>query len=48
MPVLKIYPVPAAPVAAFLVGAVVYFILAKAGLQSAVVPLPPSLADTTK
>ena len=48
MPVLKIYPVPAAPVVAFLVGAVVYGILAKAGLQSPVVPLPESLADTTK
>jgi cytosine permease len=32
--------VPAAPVAAFVVGAVVYFLCAKAGLQSAVVPLP--------
>lgn len=32
--------VPAAPVAAFIVGAVVYFICAKAGMQSAVVPLP--------
>jgi len=48
MPVLKIYPVPAAPVAAFIVGAVVYFILAKVGLQTAVVPLPDTLADTTK
>jgi len=32
--------VPAAPVAAFVVGAVVYFLCAKAGLQSAVIPLP--------
>jgi len=32
--------VPAAPVAAFIVGAVVYFICAKAGLQSAVIPMP--------
>ncbi len=31
---------PAAPVAAFIVGAVVYFICAKMGLQSAIVPLP--------
>lgn len=31
---------PAAPVAAFIVGAVVYFICAKAGIQSAVVPMP--------
>ncbi len=48
MPILKIYPVPAAPVAAFLVGAVVYAILAKAGMQTALVPLPPALSDTTK
>jgi len=32
--------VPAAPVAAFVVGAVAYFLCAKAGLQSAVIPLP--------
>ncbi|MBM3888183.1 MAG: cytosine permease [Verrucomicrobia bacterium] len=32
--------VPAAPVVAFIVGAIVYFICAKAGLMSAVVPLP--------
>lgn len=32
--------VPAAPVLAFLVGAVVYFICAKLGLQSRVIPLP--------
>jgi cytosine permease len=31
---------PAAPVAAFIVGAVVYFICAKAGLLSRVVPMP--------
>jgi cytosine permease len=40
LPILKIYPVPAAPVAAFVVGAVVFFICAKLGLQSAVIPLP--------
>jgi cytosine permease len=34
------YAVPAAPVAAFVVGAVVYFVCAKLGMQSAVVPLP--------
>jgi cytosine permease len=33
-------PVPAAPVAAFIVGAVVYFLCAKAGCLSQVVPLP--------
>jgi cytosine permease len=32
--------VPAAPVAAFIIGAVVYFICAKMGLQTALVPLP--------
>jgi len=40
LPILKLYPVPAAPVAAFIVGAVVYFLCAKLGLQSVVVPLP--------
>ena len=48
LPILEIYPVPAAPVAAFIVGAVVYGILAKLGLQSALVPLPAPLAETTK
>jgi cytosine permease len=33
-------PVPAAPVAAFIVGAVVYFVCAKLGLQSQVIPIP--------
>jgi cytosine permease len=33
-------PIPAAPVAAFVVGAVVYFVCAKLGLQSRVIPLP--------
>ncbi|MCX6901394.1 MAG: cytosine permease [Verrucomicrobia bacterium] len=32
--------VPAAPVTAFIIGSVVYFVCAKVGLQSAVVPLP--------
>ncbi len=40
LPILNIYPVPAAPVAAFLVGAVVYFACARLGLQSQVIPLP--------
>ena len=48
MPILNIYQVPAAPVAAFLVGAVVYGLLSKLGMQSAIVPLPAALADTTK
>jgi cytosine permease len=34
--------VPAAPVLAFLVGAVVYFLCAKVGLVSPVLPLPGS------
>ncbi len=40
--------VPCAPVAAFIVGAVVYFLCAKAGLQTAVIPLTGKLAETTK
>ena len=48
MPILKIYPVPAAPVAAFIVGAVVYGLLAKMGAQSALLPLSGPLAETTK
>jgi cytosine permease len=40
LPIVNIYPVPAAPVAAFIVGAVVYFVCAKLGLQSQVVPMP--------
>ena len=32
--------IPCAPVAAFIVGAVIYFICAKLGMQSQVVPLP--------
>jgi cytosine permease len=34
--------VPAAPVAAFVVGAIVYFVLAKAGLESKVLPYGPA------
>ena len=44
LPILNIYQVPAAPVAAFLVGAVVYFLCAKAGLLSQVIPLPAKAA----
>ncbi len=40
--------IPAAPVLAFIVGAIVYFICAKAGLQSKVLPLPEKLAEVTK
>ena len=32
-PLVGVYDLPAAPIAAFLVGAILYFILAKAGLQ---------------
>jgi cytosine permease len=40
--------VPCAPVAAFIVGTVVYFLCAKMGMRSPIVPLPGPLAETTK
>jgi cytosine permease len=40
--------VPAAPVLAFVVGAVVYFLCAKIGLLSPVVPVTGALAEATK
>ncbi len=40
LPILNIAQVPAAPVAAFIVGTVVYFVCAKMGMLSAVVPIP--------
>jgi len=40
--------VPAAPVLAFIVGAVLYFLCAKMGLQSAIVPIPASQAQPGK
>jgi len=40
--------VPAAPVLAFIVGAVLYFLCAKMGLQSPVVPVSGALAEATK
>ncbi|NGO37859.1 cytosine permease [Limisphaera ngatamarikiensis] len=40
--------VPAAPVLAFVVGFVVYFVASKIGLQSPVVPLSGPLAEATK
>ena len=40
--------VPCAPVAAFVVGAVVYFLCAKTGCQSPVVPVSGALAEATK
>jgi cytosine permease len=48
MPDLNIYPVPAAPVAAFIVGAVVYFVCAKLGMESKVIPLPNKAVPPAK
>lgn len=45
---LSIPDVPAAPVVAFIVGAVVYFVCAKAGMQTAIIPLSGKLAQSTK
>ncbi|NLH43366.1 MAG: cytosine permease [Planctomycetes bacterium] len=39
-PLVGIANIPAAPLVAFIVGAVVYFVLAKAGLQPQAVPMP--------
>jgi cytosine permease len=41
-PLVKIANVPAAPLVAFVVGAVIYFVLAKAGLQSRVIQIGQS------
>jgi len=41
-PLVKIANIPAAPLVAFVVGAIVYFVLAKAGLQPEVVQMPTS------
>lgn len=38
-PLVKLANVPAAPLVAFIVGAVLYYVLAKAGLQPPVVPM---------
>jgi cytosine permease len=40
LPTVGWYDLPAAPVAAFIVGAVLYFVCAKAGMLSAVIPMP--------
>jgi cytosine permease len=48
LPLIKVYDVPAAPVAAFVVGAVVYFLCAKMGMLSPVVPVSGALAEATK
>jgi cytosine permease len=45
----EVFPtVPAAPVLAFVVGAVVYFLCAKVGMLSPVVPVTGALAEATK
>ena len=41
-------PMPAAPVVAFIIGAVVYAICFKIGLKSAIVPVSGALAEATK
>jgi cytosine permease len=41
-------PLPAAPVVAFVIGAVVYAICFKIGLKSAVIPVSGKLAEATK
>jgi cytosine permease len=40
--------VPVAPVLAFVIGAVIYFLCSKMGMRSAVVPLSGALAEATK
>jgi cytosine permease len=40
LPLFQIVYIPAAPLVAFIVGAVIYFILAKAGIMPAVIPMP--------
>lgn len=45
LPIIGVYPVPAAPVAAFVVGVVVYFTCAKMGMLSAVLPMPAAKAQ---
>jgi len=44
LPIIKVYNVPAAPVSAFIVGAIVYFLCAKMGMLSAVIPIPAKSA----
>ncbi len=48
LPTVIQVPIPCAPVVAFMIGALVYFVCAKLGMQSSLVPLPASLANTTK
>ncbi len=44
-PLVKLANIPAAPLVAFIVGAVVYFVLAKAGLQPPVLEMPTAAAE---
>jgi cytosine permease len=40
--------IPCAPVAAFIVGAVVYYVCAKLGLESQVIPLPSTASESVR
>jgi hypothetical protein len=40
--------VPCAPVAAFIVGALAYFVCAKLGMQTQVIPLPNKVTEPAK
>ena len=44
LPLVSSVKIPAAPLAAFIVGAVLYFVLAKAGLESKVIEMTPAAA----
>ncbi|MEA3280890.1 MAG: cytosine permease, partial [Thermodesulfobacteriota bacterium] len=45
LPLVSTVNIPAAPLMAFIVGAVVYFVLAKAGLQPPVVPMATAAGE---
>lgn len=45
LPLVSSVKIPAAPLAAFVVGAVLYFVLAKAGLESKVLQMPAARAE---
>jgi cytosine permease len=47
-PLVKLANIPAAPLVAFIVGAVVYFVLAKAGLQPPVLEMPAATGEAPK
>jgi len=46
-PLVGIANIPAAPLAAFIVGAVLYYVLASAGLESNVLEMAPAPAPST-